>query len=198
LKIEMKKILLIAVLAVASIAAYAQPRAIGVRMGAFDGISYEHGFGDNMMLEVEAGWALRGYTDFWRGNDNVKVHGRSWGQTAQLAATFDWIDPFGATFSWSNRGEWHWYMGVGVAGGYGWRASAHAGELGVLDADANWGFVGPCGRFGIEYTFWFPLQLSLDYRPVLGAGLYDDQNKGVEPGLYWDLFGLCLSARYRF
>ena len=41
----MKKYLFIAVLAVASLAAYAQPRAIGGRVGAFEGFSYQHGFG---------------------------------------------------------------------------------------------------------------------------------------------------------
>ena len=52
----MKKILFVAVLAFASVMAYAQPRAIGVRLGSFDGISYQHGFGESSMLEIEAGF----------------------------------------------------------------------------------------------------------------------------------------------
>ena len=50
----MKKYLLIAVLAVASLAAYAQPRAVGVNLGAWSSISYQHGFGEANMLDVAA------------------------------------------------------------------------------------------------------------------------------------------------
>ena len=50
----MKKYLLIAVLAVASLAAYAQPRAVGVNLGGWSSISYQHGFGESNMLDVAA------------------------------------------------------------------------------------------------------------------------------------------------
>lgn len=163
----MKKLLFIAILALASITAYAQPRAIGARLGAFDGFSYEHSLGQNM-LEVEVGWGLCGGID--------QFHG--FGHTIQAAVTYDWIDPFGATVPWNEKGEWHWYMGVGGAGGY------------ILN---NAGFVGAAGRFGIEYDFWFPMQLSLDYRPTLGAALYDGG-----AGFYWDVWGISLGIRYKF
>ena len=48
----MKKLLFVVLLAVASITVYAQPRAIGARLGGFDGISYQHSFGESNMLEV--------------------------------------------------------------------------------------------------------------------------------------------------
>lgn len=158
----MKKILLIAVLAVTSLVAYAQPRAIGVNLGPWSSFSYQHGFGESNMLDLAANVILPI-------NSGVGVGGH---------VTYDWIDPFNAPVPWNNKGEWHWYMGVGGAGGY------------ILN---NAGFVGAAGRFGIEYDFWFPMQLSLDYRPTLGAALY---NGGA--GFYWDVWGISLGIRYKF
>lgn len=194
----MKKILFVAVLAFASVMAYAQPRAIGGRLGEFDGVSYQHGFGDSNMLEIEAGFNLGNY---W-GNRMVGWEdGNQWhmyGHNVQLAATYDWIDPFNATFPWEHRGEWHWYLGVGAAGGFGWHAYTYVDGVGQTGADENWGFVGAVGRAGVEYDFWFPLQLSLDYRPTLGAGLADGGSLGTQAGFYYDIFGICLGVRYKF
>jgi len=158
----MKKYLLIAVLAVASLAAYAQPRAIGGRLGYGAEVSYQHGFGESNMLEVEVG--VPGFA------------------ALEAAVTYDWIDPFNAPVPWDQKGEWHWYMGVGGAiATYGW--------------GFNNGFVGAAGRFGIEYDFWFPLQLSLDFRPTLGV-LFA---KGYT-GFGYDVYagGLGLGIRYKF
>ena len=162
----MKKFLVIAVLAVASLAAYAQPRAIGVRLGYGAEVSYEHQLGQNMIsLEVGVpGFAM-----------------------LEAACTYDWIDPFGATVPWNEKGEWHWYMGVGGAiATYGWAF--------------NNGFVGACGRFGIEYDFWFPLQLSIDFRPTLGVALGDNGQGGVGAAFGYDVYcgGLGLGIRYKF
>ena len=167
----MKKFLFVAVLALASVMAYAQPRAIGARVGGFDGVSYQHGFGSSNMLEVEAGFGICG------GIDNLAG---GW-ITAQAAVTYDWIDPFGATVPWDEEGEWHWYMGVGGAAGY--------------VAWADLGFFGAAGRVGIEYDFTFPMQISIDYRPVIGVAF-----NGAGAGCYWDLWGaaLGLSIRYKF
>ena len=158
----MKKYLLIAVLAVASLAAYAQPRAIGGRLGYGAEVSYQHGFGESNMLEVEVG--VPGFYGL------------------EAACTYDWIDPFNAPVPWDNKGEWHWYMGVGGAGG------AFFG--------ANAGYVGVAGHIGIEYDFWFPFQLSLDWRPTIGVSNYgrDKVGFGVE-GLY---SGISLGIRYKF
>lgn len=163
----MKKFLLIAVLAVASLAAYAQPRAIGARLGYGAEFSYQHGFGESNMLELEVG------VPTFNG--------------LEVACTYDWIDPFGATVPWNEKGEWHWYMGVGgaVATG-GWKF--------------NNGFIGACGRFGIEYDFWFPLQLSIDFRPTLGVALAGNGNGGVAAAFGYDVYagGLGLGIRYKF
>lgn len=179
----MKKYFFIAVLALASVMAYAQPRAIGANLGGSLGFSYQHGFGEANMLDVAV------YTPIAVGQ------GALWGLSGIV--TYDWIDPFNAPVPWNEKGEWHWYMGVGAAGGFGWHGYTVAADA-VVGADRNWGFVGGVGRIGVEYDFWFPLQLSLDYRPTLGAGLADAGQLGTKAGLYYDLFGLSLGVRYKF
>ena len=158
----MKKFLLIAIMAVAGVAyAAAQPRAIGGRLGYGAEFSYEHQLGQNM-ISLEVGVpAFNGL---------------------EAACTYDWIDPFGATVPWNEKGEWHWYMGVGGAVQWSWKAT-------------NAAFIGAAGRFGIEYDFWFPLQLSLDFRPTLGVAF--------TPGAAafgYDVYcgGLGLGIRYKF
>ncbi len=197
----MKKLLLIAVAAFACTMAYAQPRAIGGRLGYFDGVSYEHSLGESNMIEVELGLAVDGFTDFWRSYSGSTAHSRVGGRTLQAAFTYDWIDPFNAKFPWEHKGEWHWYMGVGAAGGYGWNAYSWgtAGGVGVsYSTNLNWGFIGAAGRVGVEYDFWFPLQLSIDWRPTLGGGLFDNGNGGAQAGLYWEVTSIALGVRYRF
>ena len=141
--------------------AFAQPRAIGGRIGYGLEVSYEHSVGSNMVsLEVGVP-AFNGL---------------------EAAATYDWIDPFGATFPWNERGEWHWYMGVGAAV--------------ATNFKFNGIFVGAAGRFGFEYDFWFPLQLSLDFRPTLGLSAV----KGADPAFGYDVYqgGIGLGVRYLF
>lgn len=164
----MKKLLFIAVLALASITAYTQPRAIGANLGGGIGFSYQHGFGEANMLDIAA------YTPIAVGRGQV------WGIGATI--TYDWIDPFGATVPWNEKGEWHWYMGVGGDGGYFF--------------NANYGWVGAAGHFGIEYDFWFPFQLSLDWRPSIGVALANGGGVAFNtPGLYQ---GITLGVRYKF
>ena len=164
----MKKFLLVAVLAVASLAAYAQPRAVGVNLGPWSSFSYQHGFGETNMLDLAANVILPI-------NSGVGVGGH---------VTYDWIDPFNAPVPWNEKGEWHWYMGVGGAFQTTW-------------TNPGLGFIGVAGRFGIEYDFWFPLQLSLDFRPTLGV------NMGGNPfgaAFGWDLYAgaIGLGIRYKF
>lgn len=99
----------------------------------------------------------------------------------EAACTYDWINPGGLDVPWDKRGDWNWYAGVG----------------GAVQVPFNFqaGFVGVAGRLGIEYNFWFPLQLSLDIRPTLGVGFA----KGVTAFGY-DLYysGVGLGVRYLF
>lgn len=157
----MKKYLLIAVLAVASLAAYAQPRAIGGRIGYGVEFSYQHGLGESNMVQLEVG--VPGFYGL------------------EAACTYDWIDPFNATVPWEEKGEWHWYMGVGGAVQTGFKF--------------DYGFIGAAGRIGIEYDFWFPMQLSIDFRPTLGVAFNSEK-----AAFGYDLYGggLGIGVRYKF
>ena len=162
----MKKIVLLFVFAVAmATAAFAQPRAIGARIGYGFEASYQHSMGENNMIEVELG--LPGFN------------------AIEAAATYDWLNPGGLMIPWENKGSWNWYAGVGAAVGYNWGSwySAYA-------------FGGVAGRVGVEYTFDFPLQLSVDWRPVIGV---DGNKYGVDfyaDGLYSG--AIAIGARYIF
>ena len=78
--------------------------------------------------------------------------------------------------AWTSRGEWGFYAGPGASVGLG------VGETNYLT-------LGAAGMVGLEYTFWFPLQLSLDLKPTLGFGFNHGFHWGVMPA-----FGV----RYRF
>jgi hypothetical protein len=168
----MKKILFVVLLAVTSLAAYAQPRAIGVNLGPWSSLSYQHGFGEKNMLDVAANVILP-----FRGTDCIGVGGH---------VTYDWIDPFNAPVPWNNKGEWHWYMGVGGSGGFLFPSIDGSGTN-----PGGW-YAGVAGHIGIEYDFWFPLQLSLDWRPSFGY--YSAANNFNIPGLY----GGSIGVRYKF
>ena len=96
-------------------------------------------------------------------------------------ATYDWVNPFGAVIPWDYEGQWNWNLGVGAGLGiYGFKTPAF--------------YAGVVGHVGISYDFWFPMQLSLDYRPnigiVGGEGLTFNTS-----GLY---SGITLGVRYLF
>lgn len=160
----MKKFFLVAVMAVASIAfAVAQPRAIGGNIGSGIGFSYQHGFGETNMIDLAVNIPLL---------DGFGIGG---------SCTYDWIDPGNTPVPWNEKGEWHWYAGVGGAVGmYGFKAP-------------SW-YVGVAGHIGIEYDFWFPLQLSLDYRPNIGVSNHFENWFNI-----YGLFdGISLGVRYLF
>ena len=128
----MKKILVIAALVLGlAVAASAQPRAIGVRVGNGGEVSYQHSLGTNF-LEVDGGLGL--------GFDGVFNVGATGIYNFMIAQP-----------QWTDRGEWGFYAGAGAAVGFS--ESLH---------------IGAAGQVGLEYTFWFPLQLSIDLRPQLG------------------------------
>ena len=78
---------------------------------------------------------------------------------------------------WTSQGEWGFYAGPGVAVGLG---------LG----EASYFSLAVAGMVGLEYTFNFPLQLSLDVRPQIGLGFGGH-------GLHWGLMP-ALGVRYKF
>lgn len=83
---------------------------------------------------------------------------------------------------WSPRGSWAWYAGPGVTLG-----TAH------WNGEDNKFFFGILGQVGVEYKFWFPLQLSADIRPTLGICDGDFYSDGLIGG-----FLPTISVRYAF
>ena len=174
-----KSVLLVAVLAMLGVAtAVAQPRAIGGQIGYGIEASYEHTLGNNF-VSVDLGLPGLFYHGF--GIEGV--------------ATYNWLNPFGADFPSVSQGDWNWYMGVGAgAGGLFYYSRAYNDWW-------NTGYVGVAGRIGVEYNFWFPLQLSAEWRPVIGPGFgynwYGTNGNGTH--FYTDgMFGLLIGVRYKF
>lgn len=102
------------------------------------------------------------------------------------AATYDWLNPFGTAIPWNHKGEWNWYMGVG-GGASCW-----------FDGFLN---IGVAGRIGVEYDFWFPLQLSFDWRPVIGPDIWFGGDSGAHVGFSGYGFyagAISLGVRYKF
>lgn len=96
------------------------------------------------------------------------------------SCTYDWINPFNTQIPWNNKGHWDWEMGVGAAAGF-------------IFAPGWW--AGAAGHVGVSYDFWFPLQLSVDWRPTIGAAGSDGYAGFYGAGLYT---GISLGVRYRF
>ena len=96
-------------------------------------------------------------------------------------ATYDWVNPFGAVIPWDYEGQWNWNLGVGAGLGiYGFKTPAF--------------YAGVVGHVGISYDFWFPMQLSLDYRPNIGIVGGEGLSFNTS-GLY---SGITLGVRYLF
>lgn len=95
----------------------------------------------------------------------------------EAAATYDWVFPING---WKEKGSWNWYAGVGGALGFNWH-----------HAPFNFGVA---GHIGVEYNFWFPLQLSFDWRPVIGPNFDRNGAHFHEAGLYCG--GIGLGVRY--
>jgi hypothetical protein len=144
----MKKALLTLTLVVAALTlAMAQPRSIGVRLGNAQEVSYQHGFGMDHMLEIDAGV------------ENI------WGKysSATATVTFDWILNFGGNFSI--------FLGPGAGLTYGfgsfWKDEPYwvnDDAFGTNEKKRIGILLG--AQFGFEYSFDFPLILSLDIRPM--------------------------------
>ena len=156
----MKKLALVTVILIATcVVAMAQPRAIGGRLAYGVGVSYQHGFGEKNMLQLD-----------------IDFPAYSWG--VQVAATYNWIFSID---SWTKPGSWNWYAGVGGGIGVDWWGTGWAGVAGMI---------------GVEYNFKFPLQLSIDWRPVIGPWFNKDHAGFNGWGMYAGAVGI--GVRYKF
>lgn len=156
------------VVAFVSIAAIAnaQPRAIGGNIGYGFDISYQHSLGEKNMIDLSVSIPA--------------FHG------VGAAATYDWINPFNTAVPWDKKGEWNWYMGVGAGAGAYYLFNPYLKPA--------W-YVGAVGHIGIEYQFWFPMSLSLDWRPNFGVYGWGSDVYFNTHGLYT---GITLGIRYLF
>ena len=161
----MKKLFttMIVMLAVASVA-FAQPRAIGGRVGYNVEFSYQHSLGDRMMMELTAG-----ATNVWN----------PWGHL-DVNAMFDWV--------FNINGGWNWYVGPGA--GIGFAYGRYWRDNGYIPFRVNVG-----AQIGVEYQFDIPLNLSLDWRPMVNVLSFVQGN--TYP-LYYNFAGVALGVRYRF
>lgn len=82
--------------------------------------------------------------------------------------------------AWTSRGDWGIYAGPGLA-------------LGFNSWYTNFAIQ---GQVGLEYTFWFPLQLAVDIKPQFGLWAGNRQAGFFTEGMYG--FAPSFSVRYRF
>ena len=135
--------------------------AIGLRLGDSDG------FGTEISYQRALGGNNRLEVDLgWRSGNNYDGF--------KLAGLYQWV--------WQLDGKFNWYAGVG--GGLG--SYSFDDVPNGFDDSETFAFV--AGDVGIEYSFDIPLLLSLDFRPELGFGDFND-----------DLdFDIALGIRYQF
>lgn len=168
----MKKVFLVVVLAIASVpfmsAQDNKARAIGANLGGFIGFSYQHGLSNGNMIDLAASFV-------------------PYGLGIGVQACYDWVNPFNTQIPWNEKGEWNWAMGVGLGGGLAFPGHGIIG-----------GHIGAAGHIGVAYDFWFPLELSIDWRPEIGpafAAAFGTSAVGFyTPGLT----GITLGVRYLF
>lgn len=172
------------------------PRAIGANLGTTIGFSYQQSLGASNMLDVDVNFPIFSLLS--------SPECVSWGLGASI--TYDWINPFNTSVPWNNKGEWNWAMGVGVAGGFSHTVNNNPGIIGRNTFFG--GNVGVAGHIGIAYDFWFPMELSFDWRPEVGIALnessrWDDEKRDIvyyiHPGFYAaGLLNFAIGIRYKF
>ena len=162
----MKKVILSAIvligLAYSANAQDISKNALGLRLGSNDGFGAE--------VSYQRGLSSNNRLEFdlgWRDSNNVNA--------VKLAGLYQWV--------WNIDKGFNWYAGAGAGLG-NWSYN----QYGIKDSGT---FLFAAGDIGIEYSFDFPLMLSLDYRPEIyfNSSGYRDSNYGSD---------IALSARYKF
>lgn len=141
-----------------SVTASAQPKAVGVRIGATGlDASYQHDLNRNTFLQGDLGM------DFGSSIDAAI------GVKATALYNYIWARP-----AWTDHGSWALFAGGGVTlGGVADKVRYKDGSLKFSVKDHGF-LLALTAQAGIEYNFEFPLQLSLDIRPYIGLHV----NKG--------------------
>ncbi len=173
----------------------AQPRAMGLRLGA-TGIeaSYQHKTHSKRFMQIDFGMDL-GYN----------VNGRP-GAKGSFTYDFIWAEP-----AWTAKGTWSLYSGPGVTVGYVDDIVPYDIEGGIKGFQDNGLMVGAHVDIGLEYTFNIPVSIAINFRPCFGIHVNDGKfnvpgtdirvNYGSRTGFYDNgLLGFVPSVamRYRF
>ena len=162
-----------------SVVAQAQPRAVGLRIGATGlDASYQYEMNRNTFFQGDLGM------DF--GSSKDAAVGFKFTGTYNIV----WARP-----AWTDTGTWALYAGPGVSLGYVGDKVTYKNELTKINTRDHGFMFALAAQAGIEYNFDFPLQLAADIRPYIGLHV------GQKAGFYGrGLLGLIptLSARYRF
>ena len=148
----MRRIILTIILTAGTLGAFAQPRAAGLRLGitGFEA-DYQHTIQKNQFAEGGIGLDF-GYNA--NGTPGIKATG---------TYNFIWARP-----AWTNKGTWALYAGPGASIGYVNDEVHFPVGNEIIHYKDNGFMLGLCAQAGLEYTFWFPLQLSIDLRPCFG------------------------------
>ena len=193
---KMKRALLTLTIVIAGLSAYAQPRDMGIRIGA-TGLEagYQHDIKQNQFIEGNLGL------------DFGTLSNAAPGVKATAIYNFIWARP-----AWTEQGTWALYAGPGATMGYVHDQAHFTVGKEVIPYNSAGFMLGVCAQVGLEYTFWFPLQLSVDLRPTVAmhvSGRYSAENPltgetvhtNARVGFYdTGILGLSpnISVRYRF
>jgi len=93
---------------------------------------------------------------------------------------FDWV--------FNISGGWNWYVGPGAGIGFGFGRWWH--DYNYIPFRLNVG-----AQIGVEYQFGIPLNLSLDWRPMVNVLGFV---RGNHYPLWYSFSGVALGVRYRF
>lgn len=152
-----KAILTIILASIAVTVTNAQPRAAGLRIGVTGlDASYQHTMSSTQFIGADLG------LDF-----GYNANGYS-GVKATAIYNFIWARP-----AWTNKGSWGLYAGPGLSLGFVNDIMPYKvgnDTIGFLD---NGFMFALAAQFGLEYTFWFPLQLAAEIRPLFGLHAND-------------------------
>ena len=132
-------------------------------------------------IGARMGWGFEAsYQHTVRGADFVEADLGLFTTSLNAAAVYNFMI---AQPAWTDRGRWGFYAGPGASVG--------------LDLIGRSEFVfGVVGQVGLEYTFWFPLQLSVDLRPQIGFAAGNGGARFYTEGMFG--FVPTIGVRYRF
>lgn len=141
----MKRILLIMLAACLAFGAKAQVRSVGVTVGPYDAVSFQHMvYGTPNVFQLDLG-----YHCGLQNSGSIRLMG---------SYNIMILSP-----KWTEEGKWNFYAGPGVyiGGGWGHRSGLTYGLMAIVGLEYLFDDI--------------PLQLSVDMRPCIGRTLTKDE-----------------------